>query len=63
MFVGNVDKKTLLYNKEGEEKNTLYLKDSYILYKGKMVSANLIDIEVIFQKKQSIRRKIMVDTQ
>lgn len=63
MFVGNVDKKTLLYNKEAEEKNSHYLKDSYILYKGKMVSANLIDIEVIFQKKQSIRRKLMVDTQ
>ena len=64
MFSQLCDRSTHLLNKKSTFKEVLELyniEDSYILYRGGMVSSNLIDIEVIMRNYPEINSKIIID--
>ena len=65
MFEGEPISSLLLENDKGKVNkkiNKTLQSRSYLLYKDKLVCSNIIDVEVIFEKKKEIRRRIMLDT-
>lgn len=64
MFFQKNDKMKSLIKKQKALKEVnyfLYKQDTYILFKGGMVSSDLIDIEVILKNNNHIRTKMLVD--
>lgn len=67
MFSQRNDKTRCLLDKKTALKEVKFIllyknnQDTYIIYKGGIVSCDLVDIEVIYKQDYSINSKIIVD--